>query len=73
MGKRKNHRFPQGINETDRLYFPSRSKQNGNYPTNYVTDIFGLNDMVSETDVLGSYTGVPTDGREQPIQDADDL
>ena len=29
-------------------------------------------DFKSETDVYGSYTGVPLDGG-QPIQDADDL
>jgi hypothetical protein len=27
----------------------------------------------SKTDVNGSYTGVPKDKREMPIQDADDL
>ena len=27
----------------------------------------------SETDVLGSYTGVPWDEGETPVQDADDL
>ena len=27
----------------------------------------------SETDVNGSYTGVPKDRNEQPVQDADDL
>ena len=74
MGKRKNYRFPQGINETDRFYYPRRSKSNGSSPTNYVTDIFGLNDMESRADVLGSYTGTPTDGDDlRPIQDADDL
>ncbi|MBR4279290.1 MAG: hypothetical protein IKT34_03840 [Clostridia bacterium] len=74
MGKRKNFRFPQGINETDRFYYPRRSKSNGSSPTNYVTDIFGLNDMESRADVLGSYTGTPTDGNDLiPIQDADDL
>lgn len=31
-----------------------------------------LTDMESETDVLGSYTGSPTEG-EIPEQDADDL
>ena len=73
MGKRKNNRFPQSITKTDRLYNPNRLNQTHNYPTNYVTDMFELNDMASDADVLGSYTGLPTDGREQPIQDADDL
>lgn len=26
-----------------------------------------------DTDPFGSYTGVPTDGSSQPVQDADDL
>ena len=64
MGKRRRYRFPKGINDV-----------NANYPTNLVTDLFGLNNMVPEmnSDVLGSYTGVPLDGRLKPIQDADDL
>lgn len=33
-----------------------------------------LTDMRStETDPYGSYTGVPTDPKEKPVQDADDL
>ncbi len=30
-------------------------------------------DMRSGGDLLGSYTGVPEDGSEHPVQDADDL
>ena len=33
----------------------------------------GGNDMYGDTDTEGSYTGVPHDPREIPIQDADDL
>ena len=33
----------------------------------------GQNQMYSETDPNGSYTGVPTDKNEKPVQDADDL
>ena len=73
MGKRKTKKFPQSITKTDRFYYPVNPHKNRNYPTNYVTDMFALNDMASDADVLGSYTGFPTDGREQPIQDADDL
>ena len=29
--------------------------------------------MRSEEDALGSYTGVPSDGGDMPVQDADDL
>ncbi len=75
MGKRKRYRFPKGINDVDRYYYPHPLAQNANYPTNLVTDLFGINNMVPEmnSDILGSYTGVPLDGRQKPIQDADDL
>lgn len=73
MGKQHNYRFPRSINQNERFFCPDRQKQNANYPTNYVTDVFGLNDMVSDKDVLGSYTGVPTDDLDMPVQDADDL
>ncbi len=73
MGKRKKYRFPQGINEIDRYYFPHRNPNPQLFPTNYVNDLFGSREMLSESDVLGSYTGVPTDGYDRPIQDADDL
>ncbi len=33
----------------------------------------GLLGHTSKTDVNGSYTGVPMDRREKPVQDADDL
>ncbi len=74
MGKRRKYRFPKGINDVDRYYYPHPLAPNSNYPTNLVTDLFGLNNMVPEmnTDVLGSYTGRPFNDI-RPIQDADDL
>ena len=74
MGKRKKYRFPKGINDVDRFYYPHPQAIGVGYPTNLVTDNFGINDMAPEmnSDVLGSYTGVPIDGK-RPIQDADDL
>ena len=39
-------------------------------PTKVVLDLLGHS---STTDVNGSYTGVPMDRREKPVQDADDL
>lgn len=74
MGKRKKYRFPNGIPDTERNYHP-HPQANKNYPTNIVTDLFGLNNMVPEmnSDVLGSYTGFPLNGYDIPIQDADDL
>ena len=74
MGKRKKYRFPKGINDVDRFYYPHPQAIGAGYPTNLVTDLFNINDMAPEmkSDVLGSYTGVPIDGK-RPIQDADDL
>ncbi|MBR5286023.1 MAG: hypothetical protein IKU30_03915 [Clostridia bacterium] len=74
MGKRRKYRFPKGINDVDRFYYPHPQAIGVGYPTNLVTDNFGINDMAPEmnSDVLGSYTGVPIDGK-RPIQDADDL
>lgn len=75
MGKRKKYRFPKGISDADRYYHPHPLAPNTGYPTNLVTDLFGLNNMVPEmnSDVLGSYTGIPLNGYAKPIQDADDL
>ena len=39
-------------------------------PTKKALDLVG---DTSKTDVNGSYTGVPENKREMPIQDADDL
>jgi hypothetical protein len=74
MGKRPKYRFPKGINDMDRYYYPHPVSPGSSYPTNLVTDLFGLNDIAPEmnSDVLGSYTGVPFNGK-KPIQDADDL
>ena len=73
MGKRRQYRFPQGINGIDRYYYPRRQTSPDVNPTNYVTELFGYNDTDSNSDILGSYTGVPKDGTSIPTQDADDL
>ncbi len=39
-------------------------------PTKKALDLLGY---FSPTDVNGSYTGIPKDKREKPVQDADDL
>ena len=74
MGKRPKYRFPKGMNDVNRNYHPHPLAPDENYPTNLVTDLFGLNNMVPEmnSDILGSYTGRPFSGL-RPIQDADDL
>lgn len=39
-----------------------------------IADIWnGFGGDTANTDVLGSYTGTPTDNTENPVQDADDL
>lgn len=81
MGKRRKYRFPHGINGVDRFFFPNRhthpitdpNAMNGSGYFDYSADLGFGSDMYSPTDTLGSYTGFPTDGSEQPIQDADDL
>ncbi len=87
MGKQRNYRFPQGINGTDRFYYPHRHANQGNFPniifngntangSRYFDISEGFeygSDMFSNTDVWGSYTGIPTDETDRPIQDADDL
>ena len=43
-------------------------------PVNFPTAPFGKYGMAStETDPFGSYTGVPNEMEEIPVQDADDL
>jgi len=79
MGKRRNYRFPQGINQTDRLFHPFLHP----HPQANPNDIKGAgyydmsvsqygSNMYSDTDIFGSYTGIAKDGS-MPIQDADDL
>lgn len=42
--------------------------------TEEISEIWnGFGNDTTNTDVLGSYTGTPTDNTEQPVQDADDL
>lgn len=42
--------------------------------TEEIADIWhGFDTEGAKTDVLGSYTGTPTDHTENPVQDADDL
>ncbi len=42
--------------------------------TEEIADIWnGFSDDGVRTDVLGSYTGTPTDNTANPVQDADDL
>ena len=48
----------------------SRKVRSPNVPTpQNVFDIWGM----KAVDPMGSYTGVPADPMEQPVQDADDL
>ena len=42
--------------------------------TEEIADIWnGFDNEGADTDVLGSYTGTPTDHTANPVQDADDL
>ena len=43
-------------------------------PVNFPTAPFGKYGLqISDTDPFGSYTGISIDGKEPPVQDADDL
>ena len=79
MGKRRNYRFPHGINGVDRFFYPRLHP----HPLADPMDVKGAGyydmtsqhygfDMYSGTDIQGSYTGIAEDGS-MPIQDADDL
>ncbi len=76
MSSRKKQKVFHGINKKDRYYYPKRQSDTNIFPsdnpTNYVVDIFG-DDRSSDTDYYGSYTGVPKDENDYPLQDADDL
>lgn len=48
-------------------------KQKRNRPADMVEAIIAQQRRKDPTDVLGSYTGVPWDEWDDPVQDADDL
>ena len=48
-------------------------KQNKHRPIELVDAIIAEQRKKDSTDVLGSYTGVPWDEWDDPVQDADDL
>lgn len=75
MGRKRKYRFSNGINGTDRFYYPYRympPELNGTRYLDLCAEFSGSDLMLSDTDPDGSYTGVPTDDT-QPVQDADDL
>ena len=78
MGKSKQYRFPKSSLMADGMKHLYRQT-----PPNYSNSLEDddreeysaciKSDMFSPTDYLGSYTGVPADDTDIPIQDADDL
>ncbi|MBE6691946.1 MAG: hypothetical protein E7586_01265 [Ruminococcaceae bacterium] len=79
MGKRKKYRFPQGINGLDGIFRHNlhphpQANAIGLNGTRYfdISSQNYQNDMYSDTDPFGQYTGLPKDGG-VPLQDADDL
>ncbi len=75
MGKRQNYRVPKSVLESNGMVHLYRQTP-PNYDYNDNEDFSSLEnkaEMPSPTDYWGSYTGVPMDGSERPIQDADDL
>lgn len=52
----------------------ARAIQRINEVSEEIADIWnGFDSDPAHTDILGSYTGTPTDNTENPVQDADDL
>jgi hypothetical protein len=76
MGRRRRRfKFSNGLNGVDRFYYPYRftpPELDGSRYLNISPEISGQ-DFSSDTDPNGSYTGVPKDDSEVPVQDADDL
>ncbi|HAN21957.1 MAG: hypothetical protein A2Y15_05730 [Clostridiales bacterium GWF2_36_10] len=77
MGKRRRrYNFMSGLNGVDRFYFPYRftpPELGGSRYLNISPESIGDDLLFSDTDPNGSYTGVPRDDNEVPVQDADDL
>ena len=73
MGKRKNYRVPKSIQESNGMVHLYRQTP-PNYDYSEDDSTFENKvEMSSSTDYWGSYTGVPMDDTDRPIQDADDL
>ncbi len=75
MGKQKNYRFPKSVLESNGMKHLYRQTP-PNYDYNDSEDDSAPQnraDMPSPTDYWGSYTGVPMDDTDMPVQDADDL
>lgn len=70
------NRLTNGLNGMNRFYYPYRStppELNGSRYLDINSDIASQDLLLSDTDPNGSYTGVPRDDNEVPVQDADDL
>ncbi|HOJ47647.1 MAG TPA: hypothetical protein PLD48_02100 [Bacillota bacterium] len=74
--KNRSFRFLNGLNGVNRFYYPCRftpPEIDGSRYLDITQEIKDPNWMTSNQDPNGSYTGVPTDGKHVPVQDADDL
>lgn len=74
--KRRSFNFTNGLNGVNRFYYPYRftpPEMNGSRYMDISSEIPGKDILYSDTDPSGSYTGVPRDDNEVPVQDADDL
>ncbi len=76
--KRKKRRFIflNGLHGGNRYYSPGRSDEPDADDNEYMMkdDMYNsVGDGYSATDPQGSWTGVPRDDLEMPVQDADDL
>lgn len=66
-------RYLYGENRFKYPAMPGIEIPNVLYPTELPKPLIGMDMQSCDTDPNGSYTGVPLDKSEQPVQDADDL
>lgn len=75
--KRKKRRFifSNGLHGGNRYYSPHQSGNHSISDNAYMMndDMYYTADGYSGTDPQGSWTGIPVDDDETPVQDADDL
>lgn len=51
----------------------AKNKKCRSFPENRFRDYAERDEAPIQSDVLGSYTGIPEDEKDKPIQDSDDL
>ena len=74
--KKKKTAFPKDIRKNSRVCYPYNQRPidiSGNQFLDISPEMLGEDLLFSDTDPNGSYTGVPRETDDVPVQDADDL